>query len=134
MGARSGAARRAGRVGPAASRYRFFRDANLRERVDDPLDVPFAALELGLDGRAPTGRTCSTSCTARPASSAAPRSTSLLLEALAGEFDSSILYPVESGFVLRTAGAGPGRLAEHEYSCPVRPAGSASVDDVAPRR
>ena len=47
-----GAGRQAGLARGSAllhGRYGFFRSTNRRERVEDPLAVPFAALELALD-------------------------------------------------------------------------------------
>ena len=57
-------------------RYPTFPEDNKRERAHEPLAVSFASLELGLSERDPAGRTSSSCSTARPAPSAAPRSTS----------------------------------------------------------
>ena len=115
------------------SRYRFFRDANARERSMNPLSVPFAALELGLDERR----------TDRPhvlhllhSSPGEIGGTEMhlraLLDALRPEFDFSILYPVESGFVLRSHWTTGGRLVEREILLPGGPRRATTAhDDVA---
>ncbi len=116
------------------SRYRYFRDANARERAADPLSVPFAALELGLDERSeprphvlhllhsPPGEIGGTEMHLRA-----------LLVTLGSEFDFSILYPVESGFVLRTFwSADRGKPVEREFLLPGGARRATSVrDDLA---
>jgi glycosyltransferase involved in cell wall biosynthesis len=86
-------------------RYRFFRDVNRAERAHDPLDVPFTALVQGLRERDP----------ARPkvlhvlhgpidSPGGTEEHVVALLAELADEFDATLLYPVESGFVVETIG------------------------------
>jgi GT2 family glycosyltransferase/glycosyltransferase involved in cell wall biosynthesis len=86
------------------ARYPFFRPSNTYERAHEPLRVPFAALELALHERddarphvlhvlhSPPGETGGTE-----------KYVASLQKALEHDFDFSVLYPVQSGFVLRTA-------------------------------
>ena len=84
-------------------RFRFFRDANRREQAEGPLTISFAALELGLLERDPERRHVLQLLHGAPVDSGGTEKHLLsLLDALGDEFDFSILYPVESGFVLTT--------------------------------
>lgn len=115
-------------------RYPSFREANSRERARDPLSIPFASLELGLHRRnaerphvlhllhSTPGEIGGTEMHLRG-----------LFEALGAEFDFSTLYPVESGFVLRTSwNAGTGKPVEHAFLLPGGSRRTTSVrDDLA---
>ena len=102
---------------------------NRRERVEDPLAVPFAALELALDARDPSRPQVLHVLHSSPgALGGTEKHLRTLIEALGDEFDASILFPVDAGFVLRTrlvhrrGRAGRARAR----CCRARPAGSAS--------
>ncbi len=101
-----GEGRRAGLARGSAllhGRYGFFRAANRRERTESPLAVPFAALELALHARDPERRQVLHVLHSSPgALGGTEKHLRTMIEALREEFDASILYPVESGFVLRT--------------------------------
>ena len=98
------------------ARYPFFRPSNTRERVSDPLGVSFAAFELSLHERDD----------ARPhvlhithsrldATGGTEKYVAALLDTLDHDFDFSVLYPVESGFVLQTNWKVDGQCIEHEF-------------------
>jgi GT2 family glycosyltransferase/glycosyltransferase involved in cell wall biosynthesis len=115
-------------------RYRFFRAANTRERREDPLAVPFAALELGLAPRRTDRPHVLQVLHSGPgALGGTEKHLHALLVALADEFDFSILHPVESGFVLRTFWTDDhGTRIEHELLLPGAPRRVTRVhDDVA---
>ncbi len=112
-------------------RYPFFRPSNRRERINDPLHVPFAALELGLRERrvarphvlhivhSPPGATGGTEAFMKA-----------LMDALADEFDFSILHPVQSGFVLHSRwDVGSGVPIEREFLLPGGPQQVTRVSD-----
>ena len=85
------------------ARYPFFRPSNTHERVTDPLAVSFAALELALDAR--DGRrphVLQMTHSRLDATGGTEKYVAALLATLDHDFDFSVLYPVESGFVLRT--------------------------------
>ena len=101
-------------------RYPFFRPTNTRERAEDPLLVPFAALELGLHERdtdrphvlhllhSPPGETGGTE-----------HFVQALMEAMHPDYDFSILYPLQSGFGLRTFwNTGSGAPVERQFLLP----------------
>jgi GT2 family glycosyltransferase/glycosyltransferase involved in cell wall biosynthesis len=112
-------------------RYPFFRPTNQRERARDPLDVPFAALELGLQER----------CDDRPhvlhiihsppgATGGTEAFLFALMAALHDEFDFSILHPVPSGFVLHTFwNVGGGAPVEQEFLLPAGDFQVTRIDD-----
>jgi GT2 family glycosyltransferase/glycosyltransferase involved in cell wall biosynthesis len=110
-----GSGRRAGLARGSAllhGRYGFFRAANRRERVEDPLAVPFAALELALHERDTSKPQVLHVLHSSPgALGGTEKHLRTLIEALGDDFDASILFPVESGFVLRrmwfTGGGAP---------------------------
>jgi GT2 family glycosyltransferase/glycosyltransferase involved in cell wall biosynthesis len=115
-------------------RYGFFRPANRRERVENPLAVPFAALELALETRDPARRQVLHILHSSPgALGGTEKHLRSLIEALRGEYDASILFPVESGFVLRTMWfRGDGPPVEREMLFPGAPGRvDKLVDDVA---
>jgi GT2 family glycosyltransferase/glycosyltransferase involved in cell wall biosynthesis len=112
-------------------RYRFFRAANMEERAHNPLRVSFKALELGLRERhgdrphvlhilhSPPGVYGGTEKHLRS-----------LMFALLDDFDFSILYPVESGFVLRTLwNVGADKAVELEFLLPGGPRRVTQVHD-----
>ena len=132
-----GAGRQAGLARGSAllhGRYGFFRSTNRRERVEDPLAVPFAALELALDERDPSRPHVLHVLHSSPgAIGGTEKHLRTLIEAVGDEFDASILFPVESGFVLRSIWFRGGvALAEHEVLLPGAPGRvSKLVDEVA---
>ncbi len=112
-------------------RYPFFRATNARERAEHPLAVAFKALELALTERNPARPHVLQVLHSRHRPPEAPRSTSQALdEALGDRFDVSVLYPVESGFVLRTRWmvGGPEPIA-HELLFPGGGARARGVHD-----
>jgi GT2 family glycosyltransferase/glycosyltransferase involved in cell wall biosynthesis len=101
-------------------RYRWFRDVNRRERADDPLLVTFTSLELGLAER-DTSRPHVLHVLHGPPDDVGGTEKHLdaLLDALGDEFDFSILFPIEAGYVLRTRwNRGDGRVTVHELQLP----------------
>lgn len=86
-------------------RFRFFRDVNRAERAHDPLEIPFTALVQGLATRDPD-RPSVLHVLHGPLD--APGGTEehvvALIRELADEFDATLLYPVESGFVVEVLG------------------------------
>jgi GT2 family glycosyltransferase/glycosyltransferase involved in cell wall biosynthesis len=101
------------------ARYPFFRPSNTHERAHDPLSVSFAALEIGLHERecdrphvlhvlhSPPGATGGTE-----------KYVAALMRTMESEFDFSVLYPVESGFVLRALWNVAGEHVEQEFLLP----------------
>jgi glycosyltransferase involved in cell wall biosynthesis len=96
-------ARLAGASARLHERYRFFRAANTRERAQDPLRLPFTALELGLVERR-TDRPHVLHLLHSPPEEigGTEKHLRVLMESLIADFDASILYPVDHGFALRT--------------------------------
>lgn len=118
-----GAARTAGLARGSAllhSRYPFFRASNRRERAEDPLRLPFAALEVGLDERREERPHVLHVLHSPPdALGGTEKHLRTLIDALLPEFDASIFYPVESGFVLHTIwNLGRGEPVEQEFHVP----------------
>jgi len=112
-------------------RYPFFRPTNTRERANDPLQVPFAALELGLDER-DAGRPHVLHVMHSPpgATGGTEKFVQSLMMALEGELDFSILFPVVSGFGLRTFwNVGTGDPIQHEFLLPGAPVQVTQVHD-----
>lgn len=112
-------------------RYPFFRPTNRRERINDPLHVPYAALELGLRERrvarphvlhvvhSPPGATGGTEAFMEA-----------LMDALDDEFDFSIMHPVSSGFVLHSRwDVGTGVPVEREFFLPGGPQQVTRISD-----
>ena len=115
-------------------RYRFFRSANRREQTESPLAVPFAALELALDARDQSRPHVLHVLHSPPgALGGTEKHLRTLIEAVGDEFDASILYPVDHGFVLRTFWFTGGlAIAEHEAFFPGAPGRVTKiVDEVA---
>jgi O-antigen biosynthesis protein len=84
-------------------RYRFFRAANTRERAQDPLRLPFTALELGLvERRADRPHVLHLLHSPPEEVGGTEKHLRALMKSLLAEFDASILYPVDHGFALRT--------------------------------
>jgi GT2 family glycosyltransferase/glycosyltransferase involved in cell wall biosynthesis len=101
------------------ARYPFFRPNNTRERATNPLSVSFAALELALDERDETRPHVLHLLHSRlDAMGGTEKYVAALLATLEQEFDFSVFYPVESGFVLSTAWIVDGRRVEHEFLLP----------------
>jgi GT2 family glycosyltransferase/glycosyltransferase involved in cell wall biosynthesis len=84
-------------------RYRFFRAANKHERANDPLQLPFIALELGLVERRDDRPHVLHLLHSPPEDvGGTEKHLRALMKSLLAEFDASILYPVDHGFALRT--------------------------------
>jgi GT2 family glycosyltransferase/glycosyltransferase involved in cell wall biosynthesis len=98
-------------------RYEYFRSTNTRERFENPLSVPFAALELALHPRDETRPHVLHILHSGPdALGGTEKHLEELMESLAGGFDFSILHPVDHGFVLRTHwGSRDAALIQHEF-------------------
>ena len=101
-------------------RYPHFREANKRERAHEPLRSSFTSLELGLSERDPSRPHVLQMLHSPPgALGGTEKHVTALLNGLVGEFDFSVLHPVESGFVLRTMwDRGDGTLTHHEHLLP----------------
>jgi GT2 family glycosyltransferase/glycosyltransferase involved in cell wall biosynthesis len=100
-------------------RYPFFRPSNTRERVNDPLGVAFAALELALHERDPRRpHVLHITHSRLDATGGTEKYVAALLGTLEHEFDFSVLYPVESGFALRAYWMVDGRRVEPEFLLP----------------
>jgi GT2 family glycosyltransferase/glycosyltransferase involved in cell wall biosynthesis len=100
-------------------RFRWFRAANRYERRNDPLAVPFAVLEQALhprDGRRPHvlhvlhGPLDDIGGTEKHLRS--------LLDALEDRYDASLLYPVESGFVVEARWSVDGTVVRDRHLLP----------------
>jgi GT2 family glycosyltransferase/glycosyltransferase involved in cell wall biosynthesis len=115
-------------------RYRFFRAANRRERSENPLELSFTSLELGLNERRP-GRPHVLHLLHSPPGALGGTEKHLrsLMEAMLDQIDFSILYPIESGFVLRTLwNLGSAVPLEQEFLLPGAPRRITKIhDDVA---
>jgi GT2 family glycosyltransferase len=101
-------------------RYRFFRATNTRERAEDPLRVPFAALELGLvDRRLDRPHVLHLLHSPLEEIGGTEKHLRALMVSLLPEIDASILYPVDHGFALRTFwNLGSGEPFEREFLLP----------------
>jgi GT2 family glycosyltransferase/glycosyltransferase involved in cell wall biosynthesis len=112
-------------------RYHFFRPANTRERADDPLRVSFAALELGVDDRRPDRPHVLQLLHSPPGEvGGTEKHLRSLMHVLHEEIDFSVLYPVESGFGLRTYwNTGANAPIEHEFLLPGGPRQVTAVHD-----
>lgn len=101
-------------------RFPYFREANRRERAADPLRIPFTALELALDARDPRRPNVLHLLHGPPDDiGGTEKHLGRLLAALEGEFDFTLLYPVESGFVVQTRHrTRTGAVAVHEHLLP----------------
>jgi GT2 family glycosyltransferase len=104
-------------------RYRFFRPANTRERAHDPLQLPFTSLELGLvERRIDRPHVLHLLHSPPEEVGGTEKHLRVLMTSLLGEFDASILYPVDHGFALRTFwNLGSDTPFEHEYLLPGAP-------------
>jgi len=101
------------------ARYPFFRPNNTHERITDPLAVSFAALELALhdrDGTRP--HVLHILHSGLDAMGGTEKYVAALLAALEHDFDFSVLYPVESGFVLGTYWNVESTRTEHQFLLP----------------
>lgn len=96
-------------------RYRFFRDVNRAERAHDPLLVSFTALVQALHEPDPS-RIRVLHVLHGPLGVAGGTEKHLedLIEELADDFDATLLYPVESGFVVETRTWGEDGVARIE--------------------
>jgi len=101
------------------ARYPFFRPNNTRERITDPLAVSFAALELALHERDETRPHVLHILHSRlDATGGTEKYVAALLGTLEHEFDFSVFYPVESGFVLATSWVVGDEKVEREFLLP----------------
>ncbi len=112
-------------------RYPWFRPTLRRERKNDPLAVSFAALELGLherDARRP--QVLHLLHSAPDALGGSEKHLAALIDSLAPDFDFAVLYPVRSGYALRTYWQGEGgERVEHEFLLPGGPLRTTRVSD-----
>ncbi len=119
-----GAEVRAERMAAASAilheRYPSFRADNKAERRRDPLAVPFAALELGLTRRRPERPLVLHVLHSPPAMlGGTEQHLMALIAGLLESVDAAILFPVDAGFVLRTAWVGEdGQRVDHELLLP----------------
>ncbi len=98
------------------ARYPFFRPSNTRERAHDPLAVSFAALELALHERDESRpHVLHITHSRLDATGGTEKYVAALLATLDADFDFSVLYPVESGFVLSTHWTVDGRPVRDEF-------------------
>ncbi len=112
-------------------RYPFFEPSNRRERRHEPLAVCFEALNQGLDDRRPE-RPHVLHVLHRPSNppGGTERHVDALIDALFDRVDASVLFPVQSGFLLRSSTmTRDGRRATHEHLLPGGPARVTQVDD-----
>jgi GT2 family glycosyltransferase len=116
-------------------RYPFFRPTNMHERRHDPLRVTFAALELALDERDPARPHVLHVMHSPPhATGGTEKFLYALMESLRDDFDFSVIYPVTSGFGLRTYWQIGQRRVSHDFLLPGGPRQVTAVrDDVAAR-
>jgi GT2 family glycosyltransferase/glycosyltransferase involved in cell wall biosynthesis len=111
-------------------RYPFFRPTNMRERRRDPLRASFAALELGLDERDSTRPHVLQLIHSPPTErGGTEKFLYALMESLSDEFDFSVMYPVTSGFGLRTFWHVGGRRIELDFLLPGGPRNVTAVSD-----
>jgi GT2 family glycosyltransferase len=83
-------------------RYRFFRAANKHERANEPVQLPFIALELGLvERRGDRPHVLHLLHSPPEDVGGTEKHLRVLMKSLLPEFDASILYPVDHGFALR---------------------------------
>lgn len=100
-------------------RYPFFRAANAAERDEAPLALSFLALELGLTDRDPDRPHVLQILHGPPDSvGGTEKHLNALMAALDGEWDFSVLFPIESGFVLQTRWSVAGATVEHQFLFP----------------
>ena len=111
------------------ARYPFFRLMNLRERGNDPLQVSFAALELGLHERDPERpHVLQVMHSTRGELGGTEKHVARLIDALSDEFDISVFRPAHFGFLLSTSWRSrSGDVVVHDYAIP---GGYAKVEDV----
>ena len=101
------------------ARYPFFRPNNTHERITDPLAVSFAALELALHERDATRpHVLHILHSGLDAMGGTEKYVAALLGTLEHDFDFSVLYPVESGFVLGTYWNVDGHRTENQFLIP----------------
>jgi GT2 family glycosyltransferase len=112
-------------------RYRFFRAANMEERAHNPLRVSFKALELGLwERRGDRPHVLHILHSPPGVYGGTEKHLRSLMFALLDDFDFSILYPVESGFILRTLwNSGADKPVELEFLLPGGPRRVTQVHD-----
>lgn len=102
--------------------YPYFRPSNTHERARNPLGVPFAALELALHRRDDVRPHVLHLLHSSPgATGGTEKYLAALLTSLENDFDFSVLYPVSSGFVLRTSWRVDRTPVEDEFLLPGGP-------------
>ncbi|MGH9027747.1 MAG: glycosyltransferase, partial [Acidimicrobiia bacterium] len=112
-------------------RYPFFRPANTQERANDPLRLPFAALELGLwERRLDRPHVLHVLHSAPGDTGGTEKFVESLMTALYDDFDFSVLYPLESGFGLRSLwNVGGSEPLEREFLLPGGPRRITRIND-----
>ena len=101
------------------ARYPFFRPTNTYERAHDPLSVSFAALELALHERDESRpHVLHVMHSSLSATGGTEKYVATLLRALEHAYDFSVLYPVESGFVLQTSWRVDDKPVQQEFLLP----------------
>ena len=112
-------------------RYPFFRPSNQQERARDPLDVPFAGLELVLRERnEPRPHVLHIIHSPPGATGGTEAFLFALMAALHGDYDFSVLHPVPSGFVLHTFwNVEDGAPVEQEFMLPAGDVQVTRIDD-----
>ena len=101
-------------------RYSFFRATNRAERAEDPLDLSFTALELGLSARDPRRPHVLQVLHSRPGElGGTEKHLYQLIDGLLDEFDCSVLQPDVSDFLLTTyAKLADGSISTREHHVP----------------
>lgn len=102
------------------ARYSFFRATNRAERADDPLELPFTALELGLTARDPRRPHVLQVLHSRPGElGGTEKHLYQLIDGLLDEFDCSVLQPDVTDFLLTTYARLPdGSVSTQEHHVP----------------
>ncbi len=116
-------------------RYPWFKATLRREQREQPLALSFTALQLGLherDERRP--HVLHLLHSAPDALGGTEKHLTALIDALGSEFDFCVLYPVSSGFVLRTFWRRDGRQdVDQEFLCRAAPFGPPGRTTGTPR-
>jgi GT2 family glycosyltransferase len=112
-------------------RYRFFRAANKHERANDPLELPFIALELGLfERRSDRPHILHLLHSPPEEVGGTEKHLRVLMKSMLAEFDASVLYPVDHAFALRTFwNLGSDAPFEQEFLLPGAPRRVTQVHD-----
>lgn len=101
------------------SRYPFFKPTLRAENARDPLGPAFTSLELGLHQRDPARPHVMHMLHSDPSSlGGTEHHLGALMSSLGDRFDFSVLFPVDSGFVLHTRWVTNGEVTETEFLLP----------------